>query len=426
MINSHARKDTMRFTCDTLIPGDQDPIADGELHISNGRIDYAGPASEAPPSADTAEHFPVIMPGLWDTHTHFTGPRVIEPAGVATTPALVGAIRATRDAAEALDAGITSIRELGGYGLSLGTVIDEGIVRGPHIYSAGAALSPTGGHSDLHMYPLNWTKQLGENEGQFMQCDGITGVTVAVRIQLRGGARVIKVCAGGGMMSVRDDPHHQQFSDEELRAIVQEAARSERIVAAHAHGVRGIQAALRAGAKTIEHGSFLDRETAQMMADHGAILVPTLMTGHEYAKLGVEDGMPEYAIKKRIENAKLKEDSVGFALSAGVTIAMGTDCAASGTDLPNHWGQNANELTLMVAAGMTPLQAIRAATADAPLTLGPQAPQSGALRVGFDADFIAVAQDPTVDVGVLSVRSNILQVWKDGTAQKPATSWPTA
>jgi imidazolonepropionase-like amidohydrolase len=199
---------------------------------------------------------------------------------------------------------------------------------------------------------------------------------------------------------------------------VKEAARSERIVAAHAHGVPGIRAALRAGARTIEHGSFLDEETARMMADHGAILVPTLMTGHEYAKLGVEDGMPEYAIKKREENARIKEDSVGFALAAGVRIAMGTDCAASGSDLPNHWGQNAKELQLMVDAGMSPLDAIRAATADAPLTLGPQAPRSGVLRAGFDADVLAVAEDPSRDVSVLAVRENIKQVWKAGVAQK--------
>lgn len=223
-------------------------------------------------------------------------------------------------------------------------------------------------------------------------------------------------------MSLRDDPHHQQFSDEELAAIVQEAARSERIVAAHAHGIPGIKAALRAGARTIEHGSFLDKETAKMMADHGAILVPTLLTGHEYDKLGVEDGMPEYAIKKRQENAKIKEDSVGFALAAGVKVAMGTDCAASGADLPNHWGQNADELRLMVAAGMTPLEAIRAATADAPLTLGPQAPKSGVLGAGYDADVIAVAEDPSRDVTVLSNRANILQVWKGGVPQKPTRS----
>jgi imidazolonepropionase-like amidohydrolase len=412
-----ARTD-MRLTCDILIPGDGDPIRDAELRLAGGTIEYAGAAAEAPASRETAQHYKVLMPGMWDTHTHFTGQRVIEPAGVAFTPSLVGAIRATRDAAEAIDAGFTSVRELGGYGLSLGTVIDEGIVRGPKIYAAGAALSPTGGHSDLHMYPLKWTKQLGEAEGQFMQCDGVTGVTVAVRIQLRGGARVIKICAGGGMMSLRDDPHHQQFSDEELGAIVQEAARSERIVAAHAHGVTGIKAALRAGARTIEHGSFLDDETAKMMADHGAILVPTLLSAHEYSKLGVADGMPDYAVKKRQENAKLKEDSLGFALAAGVRVAMGTDCAASGTDLPNYWGQNADELGLMVAAGMTPLEAIRAATADAPLTLGPQAPRSGALKVGYDADVIAVADDPSVDVSVLSKRENILQVWKGGVAQK--------
>lgn len=412
----------MRLTCDLLIPGAGDPVTNAEVRTVGGVIEYAGPAGEAPASGEAAEHHKVLMPGLWDTHTHFTGQRVIEPAGVAFTPPLVGAIRATRDASAALDAGFTSVRELGGYGLSLGAVIDEGIIRGPKIYAAGAALSPTGGHSDLHMYPLKWTKQLGETEGQFMQCDGITGVTVAVRVQLRGGARVIKICAGGGMMSVRDDPHHQQFSDEELAAIVQEAARSERIVAAHAHGIPGIKAALRAGAKTIEHGSFLDEETAKMMADYGAILVPTLLTGHEYSKLGVEDGMPEYAIKKRQENAKLKEDSVGFALAAGVRIAMGTDCAASGTDLPNHWGQNADELGLMVAAGMTPLEAIRAATADAPLTLGPQAPKSGVLKAGYDADMIAVAEDPSKDISVLSRQENIVQVWKAGIAQKPSRS----
>jgi imidazolonepropionase-like amidohydrolase len=234
----------------------------------------------------------------------------------------------------------------------------------------------------------------------------------AVRLQLRAGAKLIKVCASGGVLSEADDPIHQQFSDEELRVITEEAGRAERIVAAHCHGKPGIMAALRAGAKTIEHGSYLDAEAAAAMRDSGAILVPTRFVVDRM--LNLKDKVPPFAYAKLAGLADRHLEAVSIAHDAGVTIALGTDIANSGADTLVPWGMNAHELAHLVAAGLTPLEAIEAATATAPLTLGPQAPRSGRLAAGYDADVIAVASNPLDDITVLADADNITHVWKAG------------
>ena len=172
-------------------------------------------------------------------------------------------------------AGFTSVREAGGYGIDLARAIEEGSIMGPTIYVAGAILSTTGGHGDLHSYPLEWLQSYGASGGMLELCDGVPECLKATRTQLRRNARVIKVCASGGVLSEIDHPIHQQFSVEELRTIVEEAARAERIVMAHCHGAPGIKAALDAGVATIEHGTYLDAVTAAQMKEQGAILVPT-------------------------------------------------------------------------------------------------------------------------------------------------------
>ena len=198
-------------------------------------------------------------------------------------------------------------------------------------------------------------------------------------------------------MSEIDNPIHQQFSAEELRAIVEEAGRAERGVAAHCHGKAGIMAALAAGVTTIEHGSYLDdeaAEAAEAMVEAGAILVPTRFIIDELLKM--EDVLPPYAYKKGVMVSDYHAHALKTAISAGVTIAMGTDIFISGT----LQGQNSREVKALIDAGLTPLEAVEAATANGPLTLGPQAPASGQLREGYDADVIAFDADPLEDLAV--------------------------
>ena len=240
----------------------------------------------------------------------------------------------------------------------------------------------------------------------------------AVRLQLRVGARLIKVCASGGVMSQIDHPVHQQFSDEELRAIVEEAGRAERIVAAHCHGKAGIMAALRAGVRTIEHGTYLDEEAADAMRECGAVLVPTRLIVEEFLSHGPASGLPDYAFRKLVAIADRHADAIALAHERGVRIALGTDIAGSGASAPARWGQNGAELAHLVKSGLSPLAAIEAATATAPATLGLQAPRSGMLEAGYDADVIAISADPSAEVSILSDPTSVTHVWKGGTLVK--------
>ncbi len=207
--------------------------------------------------------------------------------------------------------------------------------------------------------------------GEFRQCDGEAECAKATREQLRKGARVIKLSASGGGLSVRDNPHHQQFTVSEMRTIVEIAALSERIVAAHCAGKAGIMASLEAGVRTIEHGVYLDEEACDAIIETGAILVPTLTVMHGVL---ARTDLPEHVARKARERYT---DAVALAHQKGVPIAMGSDVFLSrATRAPNSWGHHAIELDLLTRCGLTPLEAIEAATAAAPRTLGPQAPRS--------------------------------------------------
>ena len=254
------------------------------------------------------------------------------------------------------------------------------------------------------------------------QCDGVPECLRAVRLQLRDGARLIKVCASGGVMSQIDDPIHQQFSRNELRAIVEEAGQAERIVAAHCHGKPGIMAALEAGVHTIEHGTYLDDECAQAMRECDALLVPTRLIVEEFSPTGRRRACRTMhsancwrsptATRRRSESRHQR----------GVRIAAGTDVGGSGPTTPARWGQNGAELGYLVRYGLSALEAIEAATATAPSTLGPQAPQAGQLQPGYDADVIALSGDPSLDVGILADPTNVTHVWRGGERMKAPVS----
>ena len=408
-----------RIQARLLIPGAGDPVTDGVVVLDGSRISYAGPAAEAPatPGADTHQAA-AVMPGMWDCHGHFLGSRVFDLAKMPLEPLALRAVRSARDLRAALDAGITSVREVGGLGIDLARVVSEGVLDGPAIYAAGAILSTTGGHADLHSYPLAWMEDFALRDGVLRLADGPDGCVRAVREQLRRDAKVIKICASGGVLSEVDHPVHQQFTNEELRAIVEVAGLAERAVAAHCHGKPGIIAALEAGVRTIEHGTYLDAECCDAMKETGAILVPTRTIIEDI--LANLTAVPDYAAAKLVVIADVHASAVALALEHGVTIAMGTDIGLTGSDLPNSWGKNGAELPHLVALGMTPLQAIEAATATAPLTLGPQAPRSGRLEAGYDADVITLDADPLADITVLASPRHVTGVWTVGRRVKGA------
>jgi imidazolonepropionase-like amidohydrolase len=410
-----------RIDAELLIPGHGDPVRGGVVLLDGSRISYAGPAAAAPETPGVPVSRAVtVMPGMWDCHGHFFGARSFNLALLPLEPDPVRAARCAADLSAALNAGITSVREVGGLGIYLARVVAEGVLDGPAIYAAGAILSTTGGHGDLHSFPLDWAEAWARATGLGRLADGPDDCAKATREQLRRNAKVIKVCASGGVLSEVDDPIHQQFTVAELRAIVEVAAMADRVVAAHCHGKPGIIAALRAGVRTIEHGTYLDDECCDAMRESGAILVPTRTIVEDI--LANKEGVPDYAVVKLEAIADIHAQAVTRAYEHGVTIAMGTDIALTGSDLPNAWGQNGAEPGYLVRLGMSPLEAIEAATATGPLTLGPQAPRSGQLAEGYDADVITLDADPLADIGVLADPDHVTGVWTGGRKVKGAAA----
>jgi len=408
-----------RIEAELLIPGHGAPVTDGVVLLDGAEIGYAGPAALAPPSPSASLTRAVaVMPGMWECHGHLMGTRSFDLGRLPLEPEALRAARCTRDLRAALDAGITSVRDVGGLGVYLARAVAEGAVAGPAIYSAGAILSTTGGHGDLHAFPLDWIEDYARSASMMRLADGPDECAKAVREQLRRNAKVIKVCASGGVLSELDDPIHQQFTTAELRAIVEVAGLADRAVAAHCHGKPGIIAALRAGVRTIEHGTYLDDECCDAMRECGAILVPTRTIIEEM--LASKDLVPGYAMAKLEVIADTHAQAVTRAYEHGVTIASGTDIAMTGPGLPNAWGQNGSEPGYLVKLGLSPLEAIEAATATGPLTLGPQAPRSGRLAAGYDADVITLAADPLADIDVLADPAQVSAVWTRGRPVKGA------
>lgn len=409
---------TLVIRAELLIPGRGEPVENGVMVAEGATITYAGPASKAP-SIDGAEteEVAVLMPGLWDCHAHLFGSTQWNLESATWIPPATSGARAGADLASYIDGGVTSVREVGGYGVELAPVVAEGSLVGPTIYGAGAVLSTTGGHGDVHAIPQDIYEGLAEH-GRILGrlADGPAECTKAVREQLRRGARVIKICASGGVMSEVDHPIHQQFSDEELQAIVAEARRAERVVAAHCHGKPGIMAALRAGAKTIEHGTYLDEEAAELMKEKGAVLVATRFIVEEL--MGLESKIPPYAWTKISAMADQHAQALKIAVATGVKVAMGTDIFTSGPIEGYRYRQASREIRHFCEAGMSSLEAIESATAIGPETLGPQAPRAGILEDGYASDFIALDRNPLDDLSVWGDPDRVIAVWKAGTRLK--------
>lgn len=414
-------KTALVIVAELLIPGRGEPITNGAVAAKSGIIEWVGPADDLPSAYHSVRRtdVPVLLPGLWDCHVHFLGIGSINDleAAFGILPgqaALAGALTA-HDLEATLLAGYTTVRELGGYGGDVWPAVRDGAIAGPNIYSSIAAISITGGHGDLQNVPSYVVKTAQCcGPATLAVCDGPDNCVQTVRQMVRRGARVIKVCSSGGVLSLNDDPEDRQFSDAELTAMVHEAARSRRAVAAHAIGKAGIMAALRAGVKSIEHGMYLDDEAADAMLAQDAIFVGTQHIARTLSRPEYLDTVPEPSRVKLVKVVKEANKSYALAIKKGVKIALGTDMTSSHRESLMSHGNNGHELVYAVELGMTPLQAIESATAIPPETLGGLAPKSGQLKVGYDADFIAVSSDPLRDIEVLANPDNVTHVWKGG------------
>ncbi|PYH98580.1 hypothetical protein BO71DRAFT_395176 [Aspergillus ellipticus CBS 707.79] len=409
------------INADLLIPGDGEPLHNAALVISDKTIAFVGPQAEVPKryfrSTHSSHHVPVLMPGLWDCHIHFAGDDGYYfdyTSFLSTHPASAGA-RLARGCWEALQSGSTSYRDLAGWGCEVAKPINDGTIVGPNVYSSGACISQTAGHGDIFGLPAgevvgNYGVQNPRpgywGTGPLCIVDGVEEVRRAVRLQIRRGAKVIKVMASGGVMSRDDNPTNAQFSPEELRVAVEEAERQGRIVSAHVHGKAGIMAAIQAGCKSLEHVSYGDEEVFQLMKEKGILYVAT-RTVIEVLLATNGEGLVKESWDKLQALAESHLNAYQGAVKAGVTIALGTDTAPG--------GPTALELQFAVEkGGMTPLEAIKAATANGPLSIGPQAPLTGQLKEGYEADVIALEENPLVDIKVFQDKKAITHVWKGG------------
>lgn len=385
-------------------------LANATVVLKNGLVDAVVPRDQEPkrdwlPKDATVEVQDcggmTVVPGLIDCHVHLT---MFFDAGLrlrnVTESDEFVTLRAAQYARKTLDAGFTTVRDLGARKpesiFAVRDGINQGLITGPRIVAAGHPIAVTGGHGDFtNGYRDDVWGMQTEHEGI---ADGPDSCMRAVREQIKRGADCIKLTATGGVLSASAAGLRQHFTDEELKAIVTAAHMMSRKVAAHAHGVDGIFAALRAGVDSIEHGTYLDERTIDLMKLHPMApkqyLVPTMLAAETVTANADKPGyyLPMVAAKAKLVGPRLKE-AVKQAHAAGVPIAFGTDSGVS------EHGLNAREFALLVEAGMTPTEALIAATTTAAELLG-LSDQIGALDPGKAGDLIAVNGDPTKDPAV--------------------------
>jgi imidazolonepropionase-like amidohydrolase len=382
-------------------------LNDQILVIENGKIVSSGAAAEATVPSDAVRielSNATVLPGLIDAHTHLTmDPKFGYETLAISVPreALIGA----KNARATLLAGFTTVRNVGASGFSdvaLRDAINAGDVPGPRMLVSGPALGITGGHCDNNMLPSEY-HAVGDGVA-----DGIAAVQHRVRENIKYGADLIKVCATGGVLSLGDNPQHSQYTLEEMKAIVADAHRLGRKVAAHAHGAEGIRWAAEAGVDSVEHGSYIDDPAIAAMKEHGTYLVPTLYLGDWMIDNAGLTHLPPPLLAKAKEVIPAARKNIAHAFASGVKVALGTDAAV----YPH--GMNGHEFGVMVKLGLTPLQAIQAGTVNAADLLG-WSGKVGTLESGAWADIVAVDGDPLKDVTTLE---RVKFVMKDGEVVK--------
>src|SRR5499433_41751 len=391
------------------------PITNAVIVVTDNSITAVGSAGsvQVPAGAKVIDLGDVtLLPGFIDAHTHLIGRVLGDPEGDASPVkdydsfgAILGGLRAR----DTMMAGFTTVRNVGAAGrfddMALRKAINEGWTIGPRMETAGHAIGITGGHCDENGFKPGVNEQTPLNG----VADGPEQIRLAVRQQIKYGADVIKTCATGGVLSEGDAVGATQYSFEELKALVEEANKLERKVAAHAHGTEGIKLAVRAGVSSIEHGSFLDEEGARMMKERGTFLVPTLLaaeTVERAAKTGILKGL---RAEKALAAAAAVRHSIKLAVANHIQIALGTDAGV----IPH--GTNAREFFLMVDwGGMSNMQAIQAGTLNGASLLGWDK-NLGSLTAGKWADIVAVSGDPLKDI---HATEKVVFVMKGGVVYK--------
>jgi imidazolonepropionase-like amidohydrolase len=373
--------------------------------IRGDRIDGVGRTLPAPAGARVVDlGGATLLPGLIDLHTHLTSTGVHwEEELLKTTPGQA-ALHGAANARVTLLAGFTSCRDMGPTwpytDIDLRNAIDQGVVPGPRLMVAGNYVSSTGGAGDARQFSIFVDVPIVKT-----LADGPDEIRKAVRTNLKHGADFIKVLATGAILSKGIPPGAQQYSEEELRAAVEEAQRWGRFVAAHAHGTEGIKAALRAGVRTIDHGSMMDDQAVELLRTHHAYFVPTLYTSES---IRTSANVPDSEKERSRQMKAVKDRSFQMVLKAGLPIGFGTDAAV----VPH--GSNAREFSYRVRLGESPMAAIVSATRTAAEIMG-WSDRVGTIEAGKLADLIAVAGDPLRDVSELE---RVAWVMKGGTIYK--------
>jgi len=384
-------------------------VSDGQtIVVASGTIQVISPTSavSTQPGDEVIDLGGMtVLPGLIDVHTHLTMNPDFDPYRELISTDAKEAINGVVNAKATLLAGFTSVRNVGANGfvdVDLRDAINAGQVPGPHMQVSGPLLGITGGHCDENLLPIHY-HLVGDGVA-----DGIAAVQHKVRENIKYGADLIKICATGGVLSKGDDPQASQYTLEEMQAVVADAHRLGRKVAAHAHGAQGILWASKAGVDSIEHGSYINDEAIGEMKKNGTYLVPTLYLEDWMIEKG---SLPPIYHQKMVDVSAVAKSNIKHAIQAGVKIALGTDAAV----YPH--GLNAHELDVYVnQMGMTPLAALQTATVNAADLMG-WSKKTGTLEPGKWADIIAVERNPLEDVRVLQ---DVKFVMKSGVVYKSA------
>lgn len=372
-------------------------LADQAIGVEDGRIVSISPWNASTASGrviDWSAH--TVVPGLMDMHTHVAdeGPYADPATPLKSNPgrdALIGA----KNARATLQAGFTTVRDVGVFrGLSdviLRNAIDAGLVPGPRMYVAGAYITIDGGGGEITglpagtVVPPEFRLGVSNNEAEIRK---------HVNYLLDHGADFIKIIATGAVLAAGTEPGESEYTEAEIRAAVEEAAKRGTFVAAHAHGAEGIKRAVRAGVRSIEHGSLMDDEAIALMKQHGTWLDADIYNGDYIDSVGRADGWPEEILRKNLQTTDAQREGFRKAVKAGVNISFGTDSGV----YPH--GDNARQFAYMVKYGMTPLQALQSATINSARLLGKEK-EIGSIAVGKSADLVAVGCDPLRDIECL-------------------------
>jgi imidazolonepropionase-like amidohydrolase len=415
---------------DRLIDGTgRDPIENAAVVWEDGRIVAAGARSQVaiPAGATTVEADDLtVLPGLMDMHVHLAMQSGMNLTRMMMSPRSFTLLHAVPHGAATLQAGFTTVRDAGGTPVGVRMAVDKGFFPGPRMRLSVAILSQTGGHADP-MMPCACELYIDSTlDIPHSRVDGVDEMRRRVREVLRAGADNVKLCTSGGVLSPGDLPDTPQFTVEEIATAVYEAGVHHKHVLAHAMSAQGIKNALNGGVRSIEHGCLLDEEGIALLKARGAYLVPTLVAPRDVAAIAARNpnAIPEEMVQKAERVARVHIEAFRAAVEAGVQVALGTDSGVG-----DHGG-NGRELALMVEGGMTPMQAIVAATSTPARLIGMES-EIGTLEAGKQADIVAVQGDPVDEIGLFGDPERIRMVVKGGrvvrqTAGAPQVVTPVA